>query len=53
MKTVNVHGIKMSVSEEMAFSKYVNNNNIAMNTKNADERLAFVLDWLEKHLKEN
>lgn len=49
-KLINVHGLLMSTQEEMKFSKYVANNSIAMNTKTADERLAFVLDFQEKHL---
>lgn len=45
LKLIDVHGIKMSTTEEMAFSKYIASNNIAMNTKTADERLAIVLAW--------
>lgn len=50
---VNVYGILMLGSEEQAFAKYRSNNSIAMNTKNADERLEITLNWLEKYLLEN
>lgn len=49
-RLINVHGLLMSLEEEMKFSKYISNNSIAMNTKNADERLAFVLEFQDKHL---
>lgn len=51
MKIVNVHGIKMSTTEEMAFSKFMSNNNIAMNTKTINDRLSFVSEWLQNYLK--
>jgi len=47
---VNVYGILMSSTEEQAFAKYRSENQIAMNTKTPDERLALTLNWLEKHL---
>lgn len=50
MKLINVHGIKMSAVEEMAFGKYLANNNVAMNTKTKDERMAFTMNWLAGHL---
>lgn len=49
-KLINVHGLLMSPEEEMMFSKYVSNNSIAMNTKTADERLSFVLEFQANYL---
>lgn len=50
MKLIDVYGIKMSSVEQAAFAKHISNNNVAMNTKTPDERLAYTLEWLEKHL---
>lgn len=52
VKTVDVYGIKMSSIEEMRFAKWRQENNVAMNTKKADERLAITLEWLENYLKQ-
>jgi hypothetical protein len=50
-KLIDVYGIKMSTTEEMAFSKYIASNHIAMSTKTADERLAIVLAWQDIYFK--
>lgn len=45
-KTVDVYGVQLTTMQEMLFSKYMANNNIAMNTKKPDERKKIVNDWL-------
>ena len=53
MKTETVYGVKMSGLENMIFSKYLSNNNIAMNTVSSDERTKITREWLDKnHLEE-
>lgn len=53
MKIETVYGVKMSGLENMIFSKYLSNNNIAMNTVIADERTRIAQEWLDKnHLEE-
>jgi len=47
MKLLNVHGILMSVEEQMKFDKWISNKGIAMNTKTPDERLAIALEFLD------
>lgn len=46
MKTVNAYGVEMSFIDEMKFSKFLSNNNIAMNTKTVEERKLFAENWL-------
>lgn len=54
MKTETVYGVKMSGLENMIFSKYLSNNNIAMNTVGADERTRITWEWLNSyHLEES
>lgn len=50
MKTNTVYGVEMTSLENMAFSKFIANNNIAMNTKTADERERLTAEWLENRL---
>ena len=45
-KKLNVYGVEMSEIENMMFSKYVNNNNIAMNTLTEAERKEVTENWL-------
>lgn len=52
MKLLNVHGLLLSSTEEMKFSKYLSKNNIAMNTKSAGERMTVVLEWKEYYKKQ-
>ena len=47
MKTYFVYGVKMTSLQELIFSKHINNCNIAMNTKTAEERLEIAKKWLE------
>ena len=47
MKTYSVYGVKMTSLQELIFSKYINNCNIAMNTKTAEERQEIAKKWLE------
>ena len=48
LKTKCVYGINLSSEEAMRFEKYMANNNIAMNTKSAEQRKAIAIDWLKK-----
>jgi len=50
MKKYFTYGVEMTSVEQMAFFKFISNNNIAMNTKTADERKRLALEWLEDHL---
>ena len=53
MKIETVYGVKMSGLEDMIFSKYLSNNNIAMNTVSSDERTRIAQEWLNRyHLEE-
>ena len=47
MKKEIVYGVEMTSLENMIFSKYVSNNNIAMNTKTINERTEITLNWLK------
>ena len=47
MKKLKVYNVEMSELENMMFSKYVSNNNIAMNTVNEDERTRIAQEWLD------
>ena len=49
VRTQIVYGVKMTSLENMAFSKYVSNNNIAMNTKIEKERTHITLNWLNNY----
>lgn len=53
MRLKDVYGVKMTSLEEIGFSKYLSNNNIAMNTKTADERKAIALNWLRQPKSQN
>ena len=46
MKTYDVYGVKMTSLEEMSFSKYLENNRIAMNTIYKEQRTKIAKDWL-------
>jgi len=50
MTTYPTYGVEMTSLEQMAFFKFISNNNIAMNTKTADDRERLALEWLEDHL---
>lgn len=50
-KTVDVYGVQMTSVEEMIFSKYRNNQGIAMNTKTEQERKQIALAWLKEFRK--
>ena len=52
MKIETVYGVKMSGLEDMIFSKYLSNNNIAMNTVSADERTRIAQEWLNSYYLE-
>jgi len=47
MKTYFVYGVKMTSLQELIFSKHINNCNIAMNTKTAEERREIAEKWLQ------
>lgn len=47
MKIYVVYGVEMTSLQELIFSKYINNCNIAMNTKTAKERLEIAKKWLK------
>lgn len=49
MKKVTVYGVKLTSIQEMMFMKYINNNSIAPNTMDADQRKQLVIDWLNKN----
>lgn len=49
MKNYDVYGIKMTSLEQMAFSKYLDNNRIAMNTFEKEERKEIAKKWKEKN----
>ena len=42
----NVYGVKMTSLEEMRFSKYLDNERIAMNTFHKQERMNIAKKWL-------
>ncbi len=44
-----VYGVKMTEIEDMKFSKYRANNNIAMNTLTKDERKALTEKFLNEY----
>lgn len=46
MIKLNVYGVKMTELENMKFSKYISNNNIAMNTQTETERTEIAQEWL-------
>jgi len=47
MKIYVVYGVEMTSLQELIFSKYLNNSNIAMNTKTYEERKAIANEWLK------
>jgi hypothetical protein len=49
MKTYNVYGVEMTSLEEMRFSKYLDNEKIAMNTFYKDERKKIAENWLNEY----
>ena len=53
MKEIEVFGITMSSIQEMKFSKYLENNNIAMNTFQKEERTKITRNWLCNHLSKS
>jgi len=53
MKTYFVYGVKMTSLQELIFSKYINNCNIAMNTKTAEERQEIAKKWLKSQNVQN
>ena len=44
----DVFGVKMTSLEQMRFSKYLENNRIAMNTKHKEERKQIAKKWLNE-----
>lgn len=46
MKKTLVYGVELTSLQEMKFSKWRDNNHIAMNTRTAPERTAIVQNWL-------
>lgn len=50
-RLLDVYGVLMNPIENMRFSKYIQNENIAMNTKTKDQRKQIAFDWLQNHLK--
>lgn len=50
-KPINVYGVQMTSLEDMIFSKYINNQGIAMNTKTEQERKQIVSTWLKEFRK--
>lgn len=47
----DVFGIKMTSLEQMRFSKYLENNRIAMNTLYKEERKNITENWLNEYKK--
>ena len=51
MRRYNVFGIKLTSLQNMWFSKYLDNEGIAMNTLQPKERTEVVENWLKERLK--
>lgn len=49
MKVYKVFGIQLTSLELMRFNKYLDNNNIKMNTKHSEERTQIVSNWLKEN----
>lgn len=49
----NVYGVKMTSLEEMRFSKYLDNERIAMNTYCKEERVKIAEDWIKNYRLNN
>ena len=50
MKKYNVFGVEMDSLEEMRFSKYRDNNGIAMNTLSKEQRFDISKKWLINYI---
>jgi len=50
MKKLKVYEVEMSELENMMFSKYVSNNNIAMNTLAKAERTKLTQEWMDNNI---
>ena len=50
MKKLDVFGIKMTSLQEMRFSKYLENNRIAMNTYYKEQRTEIAKNWLNEEV---
>lgn len=53
MKKQLVYGVQMTSLENMMFSKYMSNNNIAMNTHTDAERTEIAQMWINFIRKNN
>ncbi len=53
MKTETYYGVEFTSLEGMLFSKYLQNESIAMNTKTAKERTKIAKDWLDNRIFKN
>ena len=49
MKKLDVFGVKMTSLQEMKFSKYLENNRIAMNTFYKEQRTEIAKKWLNDY----
>lgn len=49
-KYIIVHGVQLTSLQEMLFSKWINNNNIAMNTLTSEQRTAKVTKFINEVL---
>jgi len=50
MKKLKVYNVEMSELENMMFSKYVSNNNIAMSTLTEAERTRITQEWIDNNI---
>lgn len=48
-----IYGVKMTSLQEMQFSKFRNENGIAMNMLTEAERLELTQNWLNNHFPDN
>lgn len=48
MKKLDVYGVEMTSLQEMKFSKYIENNRIAMNTYYKEQRKQIAKKWLNE-----
>jgi hypothetical protein len=53
MKKLDVFGVKMTSLQEMKFSKYLDNNRIAMNTYYKEQRTEIAQEWIDSYLDKN
>lgn len=50
MRKIDVFGVEMTSLQEMRFSKYLENNRIAMNTYYKEQRTEIAENWLNEEV---